>query len=94
MFRAWGQCHKMKNNLEIRLANFMDSCLSNLDKKGNLYTAPPAYNPNKFATKVVHFTPCEDDRAYEKMFAEYNIEIFPYIDHRSNFINQSIFYYL
>jgi glycosyltransferase involved in cell wall biosynthesis len=83
MLRIWGECLTM-NNIEVRLANFMDSCLSDLDKKGNLNTAPPAYNPNKFATKVVHFTPCEDDRAYEKMFAEYNIEIFPYIDHRSH----------
>jgi glycosyltransferase involved in cell wall biosynthesis len=75
----------MKNAPEIRLANFMDSCLEYLDKKGNLWTAPPLYNPKKFATKVVHFTPCEDDLIYSNIFAEWNIEIFSYLERGSRF---------
>ncbi len=75
----------MKDNIEIRLANFMDSCLSDLDKKGNLWTAPIIYNPDRFSQKVVHFTPCDGDLVYKKKFAEYNIEIFSYIVHRSKF---------
>jgi glycosyltransferase involved in cell wall biosynthesis len=85
MFGTRGQRYTMKDNVEIRLANFMDSCLSDLDKKGNLWTAPTTYNPDKFSPKVVHFTPCEGDLAYKKMFAAYNIEIFSYIVHRSKF---------
>ena len=79
----------MKIDPEIRLANFMDSCLEYLDKKGNLLTAPPLYNPKKFAAKVVHFSPCENDFIYSNIFAEWNIEIFSYLEggRKFNIIN-------
>lgn len=62
----------------VRIANFMDSCLEALERKGNLATAPFLYNPGKHAEKVVHFTPCPADVKYRDIFAPWSIEVFPY----------------
>jgi len=56
----------------------MDSCLEDMEKKGNLDSVPELYNPRKHAEKVVHFTPCPRDVEFSSVFREWNIEIFPY----------------
>ncbi|WP_416897834.1 MAG: glycosyltransferase family 4 protein [Minwuia sp.] len=64
----------------MRIANFMDSSLAQLDTKGNLSHAVQLYNPNGIAEKVVHFTPDPADAAYAAQFREQGVEVFPYFD--------------
>ena len=63
---------------QIVIANFMDTCLEDLEKKGNLNYALNFYNPKMFAQKVIHFSHCPNDNSYEKIFLERDIEIFTY----------------
>ncbi len=65
------------NGDAIRIANFMDSPLVNLNAKGNLNTAPLQYNPRMVADKVLHFTPSPDDTQFNEQFGKYNITIVP-----------------
>jgi glycosyltransferase involved in cell wall biosynthesis len=58
----------------------MDSSLASLEVKGNLGDAPALYNPARIAEKVVHFTPSPEDVRYRDAFAEWGIEIFPYLE--------------
>lgn len=69
--------------MPLRIANFMDSSLEALDRKGNLAHALALYNPLEAAEKVVHFTPFPDDIRYAAMFAEHRIEVFPFFDGRT-----------
>lgn len=62
----------------LRIANFMDSALGALEKKGNLSHAVRLYNPNDIATKVLHFTLDPADAKYADMFSAHNIEIKAY----------------
>jgi glycosyltransferase involved in cell wall biosynthesis len=64
----------------LRIANFMDSPLSQLKMKGNLSQALRLYNPKMVAEKVVHFTPDAADRVLKKQFEAYRVEVFPYYD--------------
>lgn len=66
----------------LRIANFMDSALDALDRKGNLSHAIRLYNPAGRAESVVHFTPHSADIRFAKTFAEAGIEIFPFFDNR------------
>jgi len=62
----------------IRIGNFMDSPLEDLEKKGNLSEAVRLYNPNGGAERVVHFTPSAGDLRFRDMFAENRIDLEPY----------------
>lgn len=62
----------------VVIANFMDTCLEDLEKKGNLSHALNLFNPKMFAKKVIHFSHCPNDNSYKKIFSEKNIEIFSY----------------
>jgi glycosyltransferase involved in cell wall biosynthesis len=62
----------------LRIANFMDNSLEDLDKKGNLHHALFLYNPKEKAESVTHFTPWKKDIKYQNSFSERNIEIFPF----------------
>lgn len=68
--------------LALRIANFMDSTLEALERKGNLAYALKLYNPAGCAEHVVHFTPNPTDVRYTADFAGVGVEIFPYFDGR------------
>src|SRR5437879_7209238 len=68
--------------MPLRIANFMDSSLEALERKGNLAHALALYNPLAAAEKVVHFTPFPEDIQYASRFAEHRIEVFPFFDGR------------
>lgn len=60
------------------LANFMDSALSDLEAKGNLESAGPLYNPDRFFDRVVHFSPFPEDIRYQPALRSHGIEIATY----------------
>ena len=63
---------------QVVIANFVDSCLEEFEKKGNLSHVLILYNPKMFAKKVIHFSHCLNDNSYKKIFLEKNIEIFSF----------------
>jgi glycosyltransferase involved in cell wall biosynthesis len=66
----------------LRIANFMDSSLEGLERKGNLRHALALYNPRGIAESVVHFTAYPADVRLAPAFAARGIEIFPFFDGR------------
>lgn len=56
----------------------MDSSLADLDRKGNLDSAPAQYNPNRAFESVLHFTWSPGDVRYQPRFSPWNIDIVPY----------------
>jgi glycosyltransferase involved in cell wall biosynthesis len=62
----------------------MDSCLEALEAKGNLAEAPSLYNPGRVAERVLHFTPCPADVRFAPRFAEWSVEIVPYLRRRES----------
>jgi glycosyltransferase involved in cell wall biosynthesis len=72
------------NNRSLRIANFMDSSLESLDKKGNISYALSLYNPGLRADKVVHFTPYQNDTKFTGKFSENKIEVFPYMESKAH----------
>ncbi|AAO90377.2 glycosyltransferase family 4 protein [Coxiella burnetii] len=62
----------------MKVANFMDSSLVELDKKGNLTASPEIYNPNNAYSKVVHFTPHYQDLKYTAYFKQFSIQLYSY----------------
>jgi glycosyltransferase involved in cell wall biosynthesis len=66
----------------LRIANFMDSSLEALERKGNLRHALALYNPRGIAERVVHFTPFPADARLAPAFAARGIEIFPFFGGR------------
>lgn len=64
---------KISDNFVI--ANFMDSSLQDLEKKGVFETIGEIYNPNKQFKRVLHFTPHLKDRSVADRLSDYNIEI-------------------
>lgn len=66
----------------LRIANFMDSPLELLERKGNLASAKMLYNPKGQAEKVVHFTASQGDLCFAKQFEKNSIEIYPFFDNR------------
>lgn len=66
--------------IAVRIANFLNSCLKDLEAKGNLGSAPKLYNPKMSAEHVVLFTLCPEDKKYAQDFGPWNIEIFPFVD--------------
>ena len=69
--------------MALRIANFMDSALEALDRKGNLSHALALYNPRGAAETVVHFTPHRGDARYAAEFAARRVEIFPFFNDRA-----------
>lgn len=61
----------------LRIANFSDSCLEALERKGNLATAPALYNPGGVAERVLHFSPCAEDVRFGETFRDARVEIVP-----------------
>lgn len=66
----------------INIANFMDSSLCELNKKGNLNHAIKLYNLDPRKIKVTHFTPYIEDLVFCEEFKKHNIEIFCYLKDR------------
>lgn len=66
----------------IHIANFMDSSLCELNKKGNLNHAIKLYNLDPRKIKVTHFTPYIEDLVFCEEFKKHNIEIFCYLKDR------------
>jgi len=64
----------------LRVANFVDSCLTALERKGNLGSAPDLYNPGLVADSVIHFTACPDDARFSELFAASRVAIVPYFE--------------
>ncbi|MGE0444242.1 MAG: glycosyltransferase family 4 protein [Vicinamibacterales bacterium] len=62
----------------LRIANFMDSSLEALERKGNLSHALALYNPRGIAEKVIHFTPFPADSRYAGRFAEAGVDVVPF----------------
>ncbi|HZR22208.1 MAG TPA: glycosyltransferase [Vicinamibacterales bacterium] len=69
----------------LRLANFVDTPLEALERKGNLGQALFLYNPLGVAEKVVHFTAYPGDRRFAAPFAARGIEIFPFFRRTTRF---------
>lgn len=63
---------------KIRIANFMDSSLLDLKRKGNISDVPSLYNPENICEKVVHFTLYENDLSLQAFFEKSRIEIYYY----------------
>lgn len=74
----------MSDKEALRIANFVDSSLGALERKGNLQHALSLYNPAMVAAKVVHFTSTPEDISYAEIFSAARTEIFPYFDGRGN----------
>ena len=66
--------------MALRIANFVDSSLEALERKGNLSHALNLYNPQDAAEKVIHFAVYPSDARYAEAFAAHRIEIFPFFD--------------
>jgi glycosyltransferase involved in cell wall biosynthesis len=66
--------------MALRIANFVDSSLEALERKGNLSHALNLYNPQDAADKVIHFTVYPSDARYSEAFASHRVEIFPFFD--------------
>lgn len=64
----------VENGLGV-LANFMDSSLLGLERKGNLSSVPDLYNPQKIFSEVIHYTPHAEDLRLQNYFAAWNIRI-------------------
>jgi glycosyltransferase involved in cell wall biosynthesis len=64
--------------IEIRVANFMDSRLEDLHVKGNLAAAPEIYNLNRALNKVIHFSPYPGDAVYAAQLAAGGIDLVCY----------------
>lgn len=60
------------------VANFMDSSLQDMKRKGLLDTVPELYNPDRNFQKVIHFTPHVEDEQLADFFVPYNIEVLSY----------------
>jgi len=60
---------------ELKIANFMDSSLMDLEKKGVLANVPDIYNPDCTYASVFHFTPHEQDIGLSEYFAPQGIKI-------------------
>ncbi len=60
------------------IANFMDSSLQDLRKKGVFDHAPEIYNPGRTYEKVIHFTPHADDMELQPHFEPWNIQLVHY----------------
>lgn len=57
------------------VANFMDSSLKDLVRKGVLESAPELYNPRRTFEHVFHFTPYADDLELAEFFAPSRISL-------------------
>ena len=57
------------------IANFMDSSLQDMKRKGLLDTVPEIYNPGRTFSKVIHFTPYIEDEQLYDFFIPWNIEL-------------------
>ena len=68
----------MEQTLAMRVANFMDSRLEDLQRKGVLATAPDVYNPGRAYAKVVHFSPYSSDAALADELQRGGIELICY----------------
>lgn len=66
----------------LRIANFMDSSLEMLERKGNLRHALALYNPRGIAETVVHFTAHPADVRLAPAFAVHDVEIYPFFSGR------------
>jgi glycosyltransferase involved in cell wall biosynthesis len=75
----------------LRIANFMDSPIELLERKGNLGSALMLYNPLKQAEKVVHFTPNYGDLRFAEQFEEAGIEIYPFFDNKVKSLFRCVF---
>lgn len=64
----------------LRVANFVDSSLLALQRKGNLSQALRAYNPLGIAETVLHFTVYPEDIRLSAVFAKRQVEIVPFFD--------------
>ncbi len=62
----------------MRVANFMDSRLEDLQRKGVLATAPDTYNPGRAYAKVVHFSPYSSDAVLADELLRGGIELVCY----------------
>jgi len=62
------------------IANFMDSSLIDMERKGLLNTVPELYNPDTTFSKVIHFTPYIEDEQLCDFFIPWNIEL---VSHRA-----------
>jgi glycosyltransferase involved in cell wall biosynthesis len=60
------------------VANFMDSSLLDLEKKGVLSTVDEIYNPGRLFERVIHFTPHAEDLSLQPYFSERHIQL---VDH-------------
>lgn len=60
---------------DLKIANFMDSSLMDLEKKGVLANVPDIYNPDGAYASVFHFTPHEHDLALSEFFAPHGIKL-------------------
>ena len=61
--------------LPLRVANFMDSSLYDLEKKGVLGGAAETYNPEGAFEVVYHFTPHEQDLSLASEFIDHHIHL-------------------
>ncbi|HUZ75742.1 MAG TPA: glycosyltransferase [Stellaceae bacterium] len=68
----------MEHDPPIRVANFMDSRLDDLHRKGVLASAPGIYNPERAYSKVVHFSPYPSDISYAAPLAAGGIDLMCY----------------
>ncbi len=59
----------------LKIANFMDSSLIDLEKKGVLANVPDIYNPDRAYGSVLHFTPHEQDIELSGFFAPQGIKL-------------------
>ncbi len=59
----------------LKIANFMDSSLLDLEKKGVLANVPDIYNPDRAYASVFHFTPHEHDLELSEFFAPHGIKL-------------------
>lgn len=59
----------------LKVANFMDSSLLDLEKKGVLANVPDIYNPDRAYASVFHFTPHERDLELGEFFAPHGIKL-------------------
>src|SRR5580692_10266702 len=62
-------CARRERAMALRIANFVDSSLEALERKGNLSHALNLYNPQDAAEKVIHFTVYPSDARYSEAFA-------------------------
>ncbi len=68
----------MEQALAMRVANFMDSRLVDLQRKGVLASAPDVYNPGRAYAKVVHFSPYVSDAVLADDLRKSGIELVCY----------------